>query len=72
MPLLFKHGVEPQPEFKPLNSVKSINSGLTVRESAVINHAGLHSIAGNVSRLVTPVGTLVSDGGDYPIAVSGQ
>ena len=59
------------PEFKPLNSVKSISSGLTVRESAVINHAGLHSIAGNVSRLVTP-DTRVSDGGDYPIAVSGQ
>ena len=60
------------PEFKPLNSVKRINSGLTVRESAVIKHAGQHSIAGNVSRLVTLVDTLVSDGEDSPIAVPGQ
>ena len=60
------------PEFKPLNSVKRINSGLTVRESAVINHAGQHSIAGNVSRLVTLDGTLVPDGGDSPIAVPVQ
>ena len=59
-------------EFKPLDSVKRMNSGLTVRESAVINHAGLHSIAGNVSRLVTPVGTLVSDGDYCPIAFPGQ
>ena len=59
-------------EFKPLDSVKRINSGLTVRESAVIKHAGLHSIAGNMSRLVTPVSTLVSDGEDCPIAFPGQ
>ena len=58
------------PEFKPLNSVKRINSGLTVRESAVINHADLHSIAGNVSRLVTLDGTLVPDGGYCPVVVS--
>ena len=43
-----------------------------MRESAVINHAGLHSIAGNVSRLVTLFDTLVSDGGDSPIAFPGQ
>ena len=43
-----------------------------MRESAVINHAGLHSIAGNVSRLVTPVDTLVSDGDYCPIAFPGQ
>jgi len=59
-------------EFKPLNSVKRINSGLTVRESAVIKHAGLHSITGNVSRLVTLFDTLVPDGGDSPIAFPGQ
>ena len=60
------------PEFKPLNSVKRINSGSTVRESAVINHADPHSIAGNARRLVTLDGTLVSDGGDSPIAAPGQ